>query len=66
MLLMLFVIFYITISGANYPSSLMFNFFASLENKIFNFLEFIHLPNVICELVVNGVFYQFFFLFYHN
>ena len=56
MLLMLFVIFYITISGANYPSSLMFNFFASLENKIFNFLEFIHLPNVICELVVNGVY----------
>ena len=56
MLLMLFVIFYITISGANYPSSLMFNFFASLENKIFNFLEFIHLPNLICELVVNGVY----------
>jgi len=56
MLLMLFGIFYITIVGANYPSSLLFRFFASLESVLINFLEFIHIPGGIISLLVNGVY----------
>lgn len=56
MLLMLFVIFYLTIIGANYPSSLLFNFFSSLEDNLHNILAFIHLPNTIIDLFVNGIY----------
>ena len=56
MLLMLFIIFYLTIIGANYPSTLIFNFFSSLENNLFNILKFIHLPSIIIDLLVNGVY----------
>ncbi len=56
MLLMLLVVFYITIVGANYPSDLLFKFFASLESKLINILEFIHLPSVIIHLLVDGVY----------
>jgi len=56
MLLMLFLIFYITIVGANYPSGLLFNFFSSLEDNLFNFFQFIHLPNQITDLLINGVY----------
>ena len=45
MLAILFVCFYITIVGANYPSSLMFQFFS-----------FIHLPQVVIDLLVTGVY----------
>ncbi|MBE6154600.1 MAG: ferrous iron transport protein B [Firmicutes bacterium] len=56
MLLMLFIIFYLTIIGANYPSSLLFNFFSSFESNLINILEFIHLPKFIIDLLVNGVY----------
>lgn len=56
MLLFLFVIFYLTIVGANYPSSLLFSFFSSLEAPIMNFLEFLSLPNFLVDLLVHGVY----------
>ncbi len=56
MLAILFVCFYITIVGANYPSSLMFQFFSSLESPITQFLNFIHLPQVVIDLLVTGVY----------
>jgi len=56
MLVMLFIIFYLTIIGANYPSNLLFNIFSSLEDKIFNILKFIHLPYIIIDLLVNGIY----------
>lgn len=56
MLLMLFGIFYITIVGANYPSSLLFDFFARLEVSLSKFLEFLCVPNGIIDLLVNGVY----------
>lgn len=56
MLLMLFGIFYITIVGANYPSSLLFDFFARLEVSLGKFLEFLCVPNGIIDLLVNGVY----------
>ena len=56
MLCMLFVVFYLTIVGANYPSSCMFSFFSYLENPIIHFLEWLSLPNFLIDLLVNGIY----------
>lgn len=56
MLGILFICFYITIIGANYPSSLLFSFFSSLEEPLANLLEFISLPSDFIDLLVNGVY----------
>ena len=56
MCLMLIAIFYLTINGANYPSSLLFELFAKLEVHINNFLNFINLPNFFIGLIVDGVY----------
>ena len=56
MLLMLAVIFWITISGANYPSTLLSDFFFSLEGGFYNALSRIGLPTVICDIIVYGVY----------
>ena len=56
MLGILFICFYITIIGANYPSSWLFSFFSSLEKPLTNFLEFILLPSGFIDLLVNGVY----------
>ena len=56
MLIFLFLIFYLTIKGANGPSNLLFNFFQGLEDNIANFLNFIRVPKVINDFLVNGVY----------
>lgn len=56
MLGILFICFYITIIGANYPSGLLFSFFSSLEEPLANLLEFISLPSGFIDLLVNGVY----------
>ena len=56
MLGILFICFYITIIGANYPSSWLFSFFSSLEEPLTNFLEFSLLPSGFIDLLVNGVY----------
>lgn len=56
MCLMLIAIFYLTINGANYPSSLLFELFAKLEVHINNFLNFINLPSFLIGLIVDGVY----------
>ena len=56
MLSFLFVIFYLTIVGANYPSSILFSFFSSLEKPLMEFLEFIQLPDFLSQLFVNGIY----------
>ncbi|MEE1198441.1 MAG: ferrous iron transport protein B [Acutalibacteraceae bacterium] len=53
---MLALIFWITISGANYPSNLLNSFFTSLEGGIFDLLIRIGLPNTICEVLVHGIY----------
>ncbi len=54
MMLFLFILFYLTIVGANYPSELLFNFFSSLEGKLGGLLSF--LPNGFRDLLVGGVY----------
>ncbi|MBP3920185.1 MAG: ferrous iron transport protein B [Bacilli bacterium] len=56
MIIGLLLIFWITIKGANYPSSLLFNFFNWLEPKILNILNYIHIPNIIISILINGIY----------
>lgn len=56
MLSLLMVIFWITIKGANYPSDLLFNFFAWLEKYILDFLQLINTPWWLSEILVNGIY----------
>ncbi len=56
MLLLLFFLFYLTISASNYPSDLLFKFFSSLEDNLINILEFIKFPSWLISLLVNGIY----------
>lgn len=56
MLLFLCLLFWITIVGANYPSQLLSDFFASLKEKILVFFEYVHSPTWLTSLLVNGVY----------
>lgn len=52
----LLIIFWITIVGANYPSSLLFNLFNWFEGHLFDFLNFIRIPGVIVDVLVFGIY----------
>ncbi len=54
MILLLSVIFYITLKGANYPSKLLTSFLFSLEKYLINFLAEIKIPKRISEMLVYG------------
>ena len=56
MILSLLFIFWITISGANVPSDILYNFFFSLEEPLLNLLNFLHLPDVIIDVIVYGIY----------
>lgn len=56
MILMLTIILYISIVGANYPSSILFNFFNWLKNIITKGLIIVHLPSFIRDLLTNGIY----------
>lgn len=56
MILMLITIFYLTINGANYPSSLLFELFAKLEIYLIQFLNFLHFPSFLVGLIVDGIY----------
>ncbi len=55
MLCGLLIIFWLTISGANYPSELLNLFFTFLEQPLLSVLTFLHLPEFLCNLLVYGV-----------
>ena len=54
MLILFLFVFWITITGANYPSELLSNFLFSLEEPLYNFLSF--LPEFIRNIVVFGAY----------
>lgn len=56
MILFLGLIFWLTIVGSNYPSDLLFYCFSFLQDKLLSFLEFLHVPDFITNLLVFGVF----------
>lgn len=56
MLVFLGIIFWITIVGANYPSSLLSNFFNYIQDKLLYLFNLLHIPNFITELLINGMY----------
>ncbi len=56
MLSLLFLVFYLTITFANYPSQMLGNFFESLKTPIENFIISIHTPKIIVDILINGVY----------
>lgn len=56
MLLLLAVVFWITLSGANYPSDALRGAFVFLENKLYDLLIFINCPLQVCDMLAHGVF----------
>ncbi len=57
MLALLLMIFWITIVGANYPSEILSNIFTSLEAPIYNLMLSIHIPAVVADMLVYGVYH---------
>lgn len=56
MLLTLAIVFWITISGANYPSSLLSDFFLMIENKLTFLFEYFNAPDWLHGILVLGMF----------
>ena len=56
MLLLLLLVFWLTITGANYPSQILYDLFFSIEDSLANFLSFIHIPDSINNMLVYGVY----------
>ncbi len=56
MILFLGLIFWITIEGANYPSEMLFTFFHWLKEWINKFFEFIYMPKLLADILLNGVY----------
>lgn len=56
MLAFLGIIFWITIVGANYPSSLLSNFFNYIQDKLLYLFNILNVPNFITELLINGMY----------
>lgn len=59
MLIMLSVILWITICGANYPSELLSKALFSIEPGMYNFLMNLNLPIWICNMIVFGLYKTF-------
>lgn len=56
MLAFLGVIFWITIVGANYPSSLLSSFFNYIQDKLLYLFNWLHVPKFFTELLINGMY----------
>ena len=56
MILFLFIILWITIVGANYPSMILYNTFFSIEDNIIDILDKMHIPTIIINALVYGVY----------
>ena len=56
MLIFLGIIFWLTIVGANYPSSILSNFFNYIQDKLLYLFNLLHIPTFITELLINGMY----------
>ena len=56
MLGLLLIIFWITINGANYPSSILFNLFSNIEVYLLNLFNYLNIPNFITGLLISGIY----------
>ncbi len=56
MLILLAVIFWITITGANFVSELLSTIFSGAEALLLNFLNSVHTPETVKSIIIDGVF----------
>ncbi len=56
MLAMLGLVFYITIAGANIPSSMLADFFGSMEKYLTSFFTYLHAPEWVNGILVLGLY----------
>lgn len=56
MIILLMFIFWLTITGANYPSQILFDFFSSLSNYFVSINNWLHLPSWLNVLLVGGIY----------
>ena len=56
MLLFLGIIFWLTIVGSNYPSQILFNIFSWFQEKLILAAEFLHCPEWLSSMLINGVY----------
>ena len=56
MLIMLFIILWLTINGANYPSEILFQIFNNIEVYLNDFLSFINCPVWLNSLLIAGIY----------
>ena len=56
MILFLGLIFWITIIGANYPSSLLSEFFGSIQEKLIFCVNYINMPSLLSSMLILGVY----------
>ena len=56
MMLLLFLIFWITIKGANYPSQYLSNLFSGIEGYLYSFFDSLGLNQTINDLLFHGIF----------
>ena len=56
MILLLGLVFWITIIGANYPSQALFSLFSWFQEKLITFANFVHCPEWLSGLLIYGVY----------
>lgn len=56
MILFLGIIFWLTITGANYPSQMLSDMFAYFQEKLLYFFEYTHAPNWVSGILINGMY----------
>ncbi|MDD6223769.1 MAG: ferrous iron transport protein B [bacterium] len=56
MILLFMLVFWITITGANYPSSLLYDLFFSLTEPLRQFCGFLHFPTFLTTMLVDGAY----------
>ena len=56
MLGMLFIILWLTIKGANYPSNLLFNIFNNVGKNLLDFLNFLNAPSWLSGILISGIY----------
>lgn len=56
MLVMLFIILWLTIKGANYPSNLLFSIFNNVGKNLLDFLNFLNAPSWLSGILISGIY----------
>ena len=56
MFLLLLIVFWLTVSGANYPSDLLASLLFALENKLSMLFDYFNAPEWVCGMLVHGAY----------